>query len=117
MRWEPDMTGRNSKSGWQHRRHQRGAALVIGLILLLLLTLLAVSGMNSASLEFIMAGHEQYRANAFQAAEAGLEQSGALRLFNPAAPPNLHGAPHGPGALAPTTLPPPRGTPPPAPRG
>jgi len=63
---------------------QQGAALVIGLILLLVLTLLAVSGMNSASLEFIMAGNEQYRSNAFQAAEAGIEQSIAQGAFNPA---------------------------------
>ena len=54
-------------------RAQQGAALVIGLILLLVLTLLAVSGMNSASLEFIMAGNEQYRQNAFQAAETGVD--------------------------------------------
>lgn len=54
---------------------QRGAALVIGLILLLILTLLAVSGMNSASTELIMAGNEQYRQNAFQAAETGVEQA------------------------------------------
>jgi hypothetical protein len=63
------------------RRAQRGAALVIGLILLMVLTLLAISGMNSASLEFIMAGNEQYRANAFQSAEAGIEQSIALGVF------------------------------------
>lgn len=56
-------------------RAQQGAALVIGLILLLVLTLLAVSGMNSASLEFIMAGNEQYRQNAFQAAETGVDVS------------------------------------------
>jgi Tfp pilus assembly protein PilX len=67
------------------RRAQRGAALVIGLILLMVLTLLAISGMNSASLEFIMAGNEQYRANAFQSAEAGIEQSIALGVFNPGA--------------------------------
>jgi type IV pilus assembly protein PilX len=67
------------------RRQQRGAALVIGLILLLVLTLLAVSGMNSASLEFIMAGNEQYRANAFEAAETGIEQSIATGTFNPGA--------------------------------
>ena len=67
------------------RRQQRGAALVIGLILLLVLTLLAVSGMNSASLEFIMAGNEQYRANAFEAAETGIEQSISLGVFNPSA--------------------------------
>ena len=66
-------------------RAQRGAALVIGLILLMVLTLLAISGMNSASLEFIMAGNEQYRANAFQSAEAGIEQSIALGVFNPGA--------------------------------
>jgi type IV pilus assembly protein PilX len=68
------------------RARQQGAALVVGLILLLVLTLLAVSGMNSASLEFIMAGNEQYRANAFQAAEAGVEQSLQLGAFNPGSP-------------------------------
>ena len=74
-------------------RAQRGAALVIGLILLLVLTLLAVSGMNSASLEFVMAGNEQYRANAFSAAEAGIERTLATGTFNPAAlPQNLNGA-------------------------
>jgi len=66
--------------------HQRGAALVIGLVLLVVLTLLAVSGMNSASLEFVMAGNEQYRANAFQAAEAGIEQTLVLGAFNPGSP-------------------------------
>jgi len=93
MRWGPEMTRRRPISALPYRPHERGAALVIGLILLLLLTLLAVSGMNSASLEFIMAGNEQYRANAFQAAEAGIEQSMALGLFNPAAPQTLNGAP------------------------
>lgn len=66
-------------------RGQQGAALVIGLILLLVLTLLAVAGMSSASLEFIMAGNEQYRANAFQAAEAGIEQSIRTGTLNPGA--------------------------------
>ncbi|MBK7252061.1 MAG: pilus assembly PilX N-terminal domain-containing protein [Gammaproteobacteria bacterium] len=63
------------KQSIQNPRKQRGAALVIGLILLLILTLLAVSGMNSASTELIMAGNEQYRQNAFQAAETGVEQA------------------------------------------
>lgn len=62
---------------------QQGAALVVGLLLLLVLTLLAISGMNSASLEFIMAGNEQYRSNAFQASEAGIEQSIQQGTFNP----------------------------------
>jgi type IV pilus assembly protein PilX len=74
------------------KRTESGAALVIGLILLLVLTLLAVSGMSAASLEFIMAGNEQYRANAFQAAEAGIEQSVVLGVLNPAtAVENLNG--------------------------
>ena len=72
---------------------QRGAALVIGLLLLLVLTILAVSGMNSASLEFVMAGNEQYRANAFSAAEAGIERSLDSGTFNPAVlTANLNGA-------------------------
>lgn len=64
-------------------RRQRGAALVVGMILLLVLTLLAVSGMNTASTELIMAGNEQYRENAFQAAEVGIEQALSNALFNP----------------------------------
>lgn len=59
----------------QHARRQQGAALVIGLILLLILTLLAVTGMNTASSELIMAGNEQFRQNAFQAAETGIEEA------------------------------------------
>ena len=75
-------------------KRQQGAALVVGLLLLLVLTLLAVSGMNSASLEFIMAGNEQYRSNAFQAAEAGIEQTMSQGNFNPGAlPQTLNGAP------------------------
>ena len=57
---------------------ERGAALVIGLILLMVLTLLAVTGMNTASTELIMAGNEQYRQNAFQAAETGIENAVAV---------------------------------------
>lgn len=75
------------------RGSQRGAALVIGLLLLLVLTILAVSGMNSASLEFVMAGNEQFRANAFSAAEAGIERTLASGNFNPAVlQVNLNGA-------------------------
>ena len=65
------------------RAAQHGAALVIGLILLLVLTLLAISGMNSASVEFLMAGNEQYQQNAFQTAEAGIEREMATENFVP----------------------------------
>jgi len=64
-------------------RKQRGAALVIGLLLLLVVTLLAVAGMNTANVEFFMAGNEQYRSRAFQAAETGIEQSLVKGVFNP----------------------------------
>jgi type IV pilus assembly protein PilX len=66
---------------------QSGAALVVGLILLVVLTLLAVSGMNTASTELRMAGNEQYRKRAFEASEAGIERSIATGPFNPNAPP------------------------------
>ncbi len=65
---------------------QRGAALIVGLLLLLVVTLLAVAGMNSASVEFVMAGNEQYRSRAFQAAEAGIEESLVKGIFNPGDP-------------------------------
>jgi type IV pilus assembly protein PilX len=65
-----------------HRREQ-GAALVVGMILLLVLTLLAVSGMNTASTELVMAGNEQFQENAFQAAEMGIEQGMVRGNFNP----------------------------------
>ncbi len=63
-------------------RRQDGAALVVGLILLLVLTLLAVSGMTTASLELQMAGNEQYQERAFQFADAGIEQTMDAGVFN-----------------------------------
>jgi len=56
-------------------RPQDGAALVIGLLLLLVLTILAISGMTTATLELQMAGNTQYKERAFQAAETGIEQA------------------------------------------
>jgi type IV pilus assembly protein PilX len=56
------------------QKKQRGAALVVGLLLLTILTLLAVAGMNTASTELVMAGNEQFREGAFQAAEGGVER-------------------------------------------
>jgi len=65
------------------RRHfkksgQKGAALVVGLMLLVVLTLLAISGMNTASTELVMASNEQYRQKAFQASSTGIEQAVTL---------------------------------------
>ena len=56
-------------------RRQGGAALVVGMILLMVLTLLAISGMNSATMELQMAGNAQFSENAFQASETGIEEA------------------------------------------
>ena len=56
-------------------RRQGGAALVVGMILLMVLTLLAISGMTGATMELQMAGNAQYSENAFQAAETGVEEA------------------------------------------
>ena len=52
---------------------QRGAALVIALLLLVILTLLAVTGMRGAVAELWMAGNEQFHRRAVEAASAGVE--------------------------------------------
>jgi len=60
--------------GFTAHVRQQGAALVVGMVLLLVLTLLAISGMNTATLELQMAGNAQYSQNAFQIAETGIER-------------------------------------------
>lgn len=54
--------------------HQQGAALVIGLIMLVLVTMLSITAMRTTALEERMASHTSDRALAFQAAEAALRQ-------------------------------------------
>ena len=63
-------------------RPQSGAALVIGLALLGLLTVLGIAGMQAAAVELLMAGNEQARQRAFEAAEAGIEQALAAAAFD-----------------------------------
>jgi Tfp pilus assembly protein PilX len=63
---------------------QRGAALVIGLILLAIITLLAVVGMNISNSELASASSEQVRLRASQASETGIEY-GMLEMFKPTA--------------------------------
>ncbi len=70
-----------------HRNvRQRGAALVIGLILLAIITLLAVVGMNLSNSELQAATSEQLRLRAFQAAETGIEY-GMISMFDVPAKP------------------------------
>ena len=56
-----------------HPNRQQGAALVVGLMLLVVITILAISGMNTATTELALARNDQAYENAFQAAETGLE--------------------------------------------
>lgn len=65
-----------------NHRNQQGAALVVGLILLVVITVLAISGMNTATTELAMARNDQNYENAFQAADTGLEQVLGQNSFN-----------------------------------
>lgn len=60
---------------------QTGAALVVGLILLVVVTVLAISGMNTATTELAIARNDQNFENAFQAAETGLERALSRGFF------------------------------------
>lgn len=66
------------------RKRQQGAALIVGLMLLVVITILAVSGMNTATTELAMARNDQSYENAFQAAETGLETALGQNTFNTA---------------------------------
>lgn len=59
---------------------ERGAALVIALLLLLVLTLLAITGMRTSIAELWMAGSEQFHRMAVEAASTGVE-AGIARLL------------------------------------
>ena len=53
-------------------RRERGAALIVGLVLMMVLTILAISTMRTSTLELSMAGNTQYHEKARQLAEAGI---------------------------------------------
>jgi hypothetical protein len=70
-------------------KNQDGAALVVGLILLVVVTVLAISGMNTATTELALARNDQNYENAFQAAETGIETALSQGSFNTLANTNL----------------------------
>tara|TARA_R110002049_G_scaffold60567_3_gene162517 strand:+ start:185 stop:655 length:471 start_codon:yes stop_codon:yes gene_type:complete len=70
-------------------KRQQGAALIVGLLLLVVITVLAISGMNTATTEIAMARNNQNYENAFQAAETGIENALAQGRFDTLAPANL----------------------------
>ncbi|HEX9706478.1 MAG TPA: PilX N-terminal domain-containing pilus assembly protein [Steroidobacteraceae bacterium] len=75
------MKGMTSSPG-----RQQGAALVIGLVLLLVLTILAVSGVFTSTMELRMTGNTQLQERAFQSAELAIEEALANPLLSTSAP-------------------------------
>jgi hypothetical protein len=65
------------------RAHQGGATLIVGLVLLLVLTVVGVSGMNTATMEITMAANTQFQQDAFQLAEDGIDIAIAQRVYRP----------------------------------
>jgi type IV pilus assembly protein PilX len=65
-------------------RHERGVALIMSLVILMILTILGITAMSTASLEEKMSGNTQESTRAFEAAESGLNDatntSGGLDL-------------------------------------
>ncbi len=61
---------------------QDGAALIVSLVLLVVVTILAISGMNTAITGLAMARNDQSYENAFQAAETGLAVALSQSQFN-----------------------------------
>ncbi len=54
------------------RTQEQGAALIVGLVIMMVLTLLAISTMRTSTLELAMAGNAQFHAQAGQLAETGI---------------------------------------------
>lgn len=71
------------------KKNQSGAALVVGLILLVVVSVLAISSINTATTELAMARNDMNYENAFQAAETGLETALSQGRFNTLADVNL----------------------------
>ena len=70
-------------------RVQRGATLIVGLVLLLVLTVVGVSGMNTATMEINMAANTQFQQDAFQMTEDGLDTVIARRDYTTDGPRTL----------------------------
>lgn len=72
-----------------HRNKQHGAALVISLVLLVVISVLAISSINTATTELAMARNDMNYENAFQAAETGIELAISRGQYDPGATANI----------------------------
>jgi type IV pilus assembly protein PilX len=68
------------------RSAQTGATLIVGLVLLLVLTVVGVSGMNTATMEITMAANTQFQQDAFQQAEDAIDIAIGTRAYSTDAP-------------------------------
>lgn len=75
------MTGTIKQFG-KKPTQQKGAVLIVGLIMLFVMTLISVSSMSGSALEERMATNYKDRQVAFQAAEAALRQGERLTASN-----------------------------------
>lgn len=66
---------------------QSGAALFVALVLLIVITILAVSTMGTSRLELQMVGNTQFGVNAFQAAQSAIELRISENAFTTAGAP------------------------------
>ena len=72
------------------RTSQTGATLIVGLMLLLVLTVLGVSGMNTATMEITMAANTQFHQDAFQMTEDAIDIVLGNRDYTTSAPTTLN---------------------------
>ncbi|HET8698574.1 MAG TPA: PilX N-terminal domain-containing pilus assembly protein [Gammaproteobacteria bacterium] len=88
----------HSRDGLAPKSKQTGATLIVGLILLLVLTVLGVSTMNTSRMEVRMAGNTQFRQDAFQLAESGIDIAIAAGTYNTTSTPTTSDCPDVPDA-------------------
>jgi len=60
--------------------------LIVGLVLLLVLTVVGISGMNTATMELTMSANTQFQQDAFQLAEDGIDMAIGTRAYSTNAP-------------------------------
>jgi type IV pilus assembly protein PilX len=68
------------------RNTQTGATLIVGLVLMLVLTVVGISGMNTATMEIAMAANTQFQQDAFQLGEDGIDIAIGTRAYSTDAP-------------------------------
>lgn len=69
-----------------YRQQESGAVLIVALVMVLLISIVALSGMRSSNLQEAMAGNTRDQNMAFQAAETGLVAGEALVDYRVKAP-------------------------------